>query len=118
IKTGESIFSTSTARKKEPYPDANDIRGFKTDIRFLVDVGRKEIDVAVAEVAKDDNKNKTISDQGKLSREGKDIIDNLVDISDVKIIKSRRAFLFQITGSEYIVSNISLVSNRLYVVLH
>lgn len=118
IKTGESIFSTSTASKKELYPDAKDIRGFKIDIRFTVDIDRKEIDVAVAKVAKDDNKDKTISDQGKLSLEGKDIIDNLVDIVDVKTIKSCRAYLFQIAGSECIVSSISLGSNGLYVVLH
>lgn len=53
IKTGESIFSTSIASKKELYPDAKDIRGFKIDIRFVVDVDRKETDVTMAEVAKD-----------------------------------------------------------------
>lgn len=86
----------------------------KIDIRFIVDVDSKEIDVAVGYVVKDDNKEKPISDQGKISCEGKDI----VDIVDVKIIKSCRAYLFQIFGSKCIVSSIYLGSNGLYVVLH
>ncbi|EIE78595.1 hypothetical protein RO3G_03299 [Rhizopus delemar RA 99-880] len=111
IKTGESIFSTSTASKKGFYPDAKDIKGFKIDIRFVVDVGRKEIDVAVAEVAKNDSKDKTISDQEKLLREGKDIV-------DAEIIKPCHAYLLQITCSDCIVSSILLGSNGLYVVLY
>ncbi|KAG1167014.1 hypothetical protein G6F36_012724 [Rhizopus arrhizus] len=98
IKTGESIFSTSTASKKGFYPDAKDIRGFKIDIRFVVDVGRKEIDVAVAEVAKNDSKDKTISDQEKLLREGKDIV-------DAEIIKPCHAYLLQITCSDCILKS-------------
>lgn len=91
IKSGESIFDVSTSKKKELYPESKYVRGFKIDIRFVVDVGEKEVDLAAAEIAKDESKYKTIMDQGKLVREGKDIVDNLVDIA---LILSFPFFLF------------------------
>ena len=93
IKSGEPIFDVSTANKKELYPNRKYIKGFKIDIRFVMDVDGKEIDLAAARVAKDDSKNKTMLDEGKLTREGKDIVDNLVDILSNINLKFRRAYL-------------------------
>lgn len=59
-----------------------------------------------------------IRDFGKLTREVKDIIENLVDNVNADTIRSCRAYLFQITWYDGIVSTISLASNGLYVVLH
>lgn len=115
IKSGESIFDVSTANKKELYPDCKYVKGFKIDIRFVVDVDGKEIDLAAAEVAKDDSKKKTISDQGKLTREGKDVVDNLVDILSNSDQKSRQTYLFQIASNTCIISTLDLACNGLYV---
>ncbi|KAG0748566.1 hypothetical protein G6F62_006804 [Rhizopus arrhizus] len=93
IKSGEPIFDVSTANKKELYPNRKYIKGFKIDIRFVMDVDGKEIDLAAARVAKDVSKNKTMLDEGKLTREGKDIVDNLVDILSNIDLKSRQAYL-------------------------
>ncbi|KAI8082519.1 uncharacterized protein B0P05DRAFT_445074, partial [Gilbertella persicaria] len=84
-------------------------------ILFLVDVNGNEVDLAAAKIAKDDNKNKTISDEGKLTREGKDIVDNLVSVLSDIDLKSRRAYLFQITCNTCIVSTLDLACNGLYV---
>jgi hypothetical protein len=80
-----------------------------------VDVDGKEIDLAAAKIAKDDSKNKTMLDEGKLTREGKDIVDNLVDILSNIDLKSRRAYLFQIVCNTCIVSTLDLACNGLYV---
>lgn len=69
-----------------------DVKGFKIDIQFLVDVDGKEIDLTGGKVTKDDSRNKTILNQGNMTREVK-IVDNLVDND---LIKSRRAYLFQL----------------------
>lgn len=94
FKSGESVFDVSTASKEELYPDRKYVKGFKIDIWFVVDVDGKEIDFAAAEVAKDDSKNKPILDEGKLTREGNDIVNNLVDILSNIDLKSRQAYLF------------------------
>ncbi|KAI9265574.1 hypothetical protein BY458DRAFT_417898, partial [Sporodiniella umbellata] len=113
--SGESIFDVSTANKKELYPDCKYVKGFKIDLRFVVDVNGKEIDLAAAEVAKDDSKSKTISDQGKLTREGKGTVDNLVGILSNTDQKPRRAYLFQIISNACIVSTLDIACNGLYV---
>ncbi|KAG1166913.1 hypothetical protein G6F46_008064 [Rhizopus delemar] len=74
-----------------------------------------KIDLAAAEVVKDDSKNKTILDEGKLTREGKDTVDNLFDILSNIDLKSRRAYLFQIVCNTCIVSTLDLAYNGLYV---
>jgi hypothetical protein len=81
-----------------------------------VDVDGKEmIDLGAVEIARNDSKQKTITDEGKLVREGKDIVDNLIEIfpSNNNNMKYR-VFLFQITCNTCIVSTLDLTSNELY----
>lgn len=52
---------------------------FKIDMRFIFDHGDKEYDVATGELSKiflDDQK--LFSDEGKLVREGKEVLDGLL----------------------------------------
>lgn len=56
--------------KKDLYSDTKDIRGFKIDIRFIINVSGKEVNVAMAELAKHGTEDKAILDFTKLSREG------------------------------------------------
>lgn len=78
-------------------------------------VAEKEIDSAADEVARDDSKNETILDKGKLTRESKDIIDNLVDALSNIDLKSCRVSLFHIVCNTCIASTLELVCNRMYV---
>jgi hypothetical protein len=51
----------------------------KMDFRFIVDVDGKEIDVGAGEAASEVcSEEKIIHDEGKLVREGKDVLDGLI----------------------------------------
>ena len=72
------IFSNEN--KVELYPNDNNIIGFKIDARVVVDVDDDEHDIVSMEVAKDDQDRKVIKDSGKLLREAKDDLDNLLKL--------------------------------------
>lgn len=51
----------------------------KIDFRFVVDVNEREIDVGAGEAASEVcTEEKIIHDEGKLVREGKDVVDGLI----------------------------------------
>ena len=93
------IFSTEN--KVELYPNDNNIIGFKIDARVVVDVDDDEHDIVSMEVAKDDQDRKVIKDSGKLLREAKDDLDNLLKLL-TKWYNHEDIFLwsFQISGKD------------------
>ncbi|KAG2205539.1 hypothetical protein INT47_005914 [Mucor saturninus] len=107
VVTGESENAYSTEIKKEQYPEAKSLRGFKIDIRLVVEVEDGENDVAVGECAKNNDDNKAINDNGKLLRECKDNIDGLVynlRNADDEVM----SYMIQITGPSCVLSTIHL----------
>ncbi|KAI9272773.1 hypothetical protein BDA99DRAFT_432663, partial [Phascolomyces articulosus] len=63
-----SIFKYTTDDKKKYDSNDPNIRGFKIDIRIIVDAGDEECDIGAAELAKQDNLKKVIDDEAKLSK--------------------------------------------------
>ncbi|CEP14467.1 hypothetical protein [Parasitella parasitica] len=117
VVTGESENAYSTESKKEQYPQAKSVHGFKIDIRLVVEVEEEEIDVAVGECAKKNDDNKAINDNAKLLRECKDTIDGLV--SNLKNTNDEvMSYMIQITGSSCVLSTMHLAVNGLYVTMH
>lgn len=117
VITGESENTYSTEIKKEQYPEARSVHGFKIDIRLIVEVEEEENDVAVGECTKNNDDNKAISDNGKLLRECKDTIDGLVynlrNVDDEVM-----SYMIQITASSCVLSTMHLAVNGLYVSKH
>lgn len=51
MKQGETINLFTTQRKQARYFDHEKVKGFKVDVRLLLDYDRNEIDLCVGEVA-------------------------------------------------------------------
>ncbi|KAI8367220.1 hypothetical protein EDC96DRAFT_574724 [Choanephora cucurbitarum] len=118
VVTGESENAYSTESKKEQYPLAKSVHGFKIDVRLVVEVGdEEEIDLAVGECAKRIDDNKAIKDNAKLLRECKDSIDRLINtLKDTN--DDVMSYMIQITGSSCALSTMHLAANGLYVAKH
>lgn len=117
VITGEGENAYSTESKKEQYPQAKSVHGFKIDIRLVVEIEEEEIDVAVVECAKKSDDNKAIKDNAKLLRECKDTIDGLVN--NLKNTNDEAmSYMIQITGFSCALSTMHLAVNGLYVTKH
>ncbi|KAI8328744.1 hypothetical protein BC941DRAFT_363560, partial [Chlamydoabsidia padenii] len=55
--------------------------GFKIDLRFIFDVAKHEYGVGAGEMINDSSQGKLHNDLGKLVREGKDVLDGILDMS-------------------------------------
>ncbi|KAI7878382.1 uncharacterized protein EV154DRAFT_55753 [Mucor mucedo] len=51
MKQGETINLYTTKRKQAQYFDHEKVKGFKIDVRLLLNYGRNEIDLCAEEVA-------------------------------------------------------------------
>ncbi|KAI8143170.1 hypothetical protein BJV82DRAFT_103049 [Fennellomyces sp. T-0311] len=119
IKAGESAPIYCTNNKAQLYPDQENIIGFKIDGRLIVDIGDNENDLAAIEVAKDDEDRKIIRDMGKLIREAKDDLDNLIqNIAGGKRDPSIFTWMLQIAGANCSISTIHLAGNGLYTTVY
>ncbi|CEJ00570.1 hypothetical protein RMCBS344292_14622 [Rhizopus microsporus] len=84
----------------------------KIDCRFVLDLDKKEIDVGAGEGArKDAGDDKVYQDEGKLAREVKDIIDNLIQNCIDMMPKELIACILQIKefSAEFSVHNTKCV---------
>ena len=55
------------------------MKGFKIDLRFVGDKNGTTYDLGAAECGKDGSESKLLLDEGKLVREGKDVVDCLLE---------------------------------------
>ncbi|KAF1801622.1 hypothetical protein FB192DRAFT_1446424 [Mucor lusitanicus] len=117
IKSGESINSASTNNKNEQYVAASSIKSLKIDFRLLVDVGNDEVDVGAGECALNDADDKAIEDEGKLTRETKDALDEMVKSVPDDLLDTT-CWGLQFTGSHCSLATIHLDSQGLYVNMH
>ncbi|ORX45537.1 hypothetical protein DM01DRAFT_1328502 [Hesseltinella vesiculosa] len=119
-RIAETSNEVTAANKRAQYSNGHPI-AFKIDIRFVHDCHHtsKMIDVAAAEAARDDShSDKTINDNVKLLREGKDILDNLLNTSlEQQAANSMMGVIIQLDGFQGSVSSIHLDQHGLYVAL-
>ncbi|KAG1392849.1 hypothetical protein G6F58_012428 [Rhizopus delemar] len=79
-KLGESISQYSQAEKQLQYVNMKHTKTFKVDIRFLYDLNGNEYDVGAGEATKEaSDEAKILSDKSKLLREGKDVLDRILN---------------------------------------
>lgn len=78
VKTGETISVMSQEHKQGTSSDISNVIAFKIDIRVISKNHGKEIDVDCGKIAKNDEANKIIKNEGKLSRETKDTVDSIL----------------------------------------
>lgn len=111
VKTGETVSVMSQEHKQDTYSDSSNVIAFKIDIRVIFKNHGKEIDVVCGEIAKNDEANKIITDEGKLSRETKDAVDSILTLVET----AAQAFSVQISGSTCVIATQQLTGNGLYV---
>lgn len=72
MKQGDTINLFTTKRKQVQYFDHEKVKGFKIDVRLLLDYGRNEIDLCAGEVAINTyDVDKLMHDRSKCIRESK-----------------------------------------------
>jgi hypothetical protein len=87
-KTGLLLVGKTTCYKSAEdksqlyshFPKPSKTTGFKIYLRLLVRYNNRDIDICAGEITNHDGDNKMIDDEGKLNRESKDILDNLITI--------------------------------------
>lgn len=116
LKSGETVNLVSTAAKKQLYSEAQQVIGFKIDIRILYDFEDQEIDLCAGEISKGTSNNaKVWHDDSKVIREGKDILNQLYDLCGNRKNNDLYSWSIQISGLQCVLSTQHLCSNGLYV---
>ncbi|KAK4516293.1 putative tRNA threonylcarbamoyladenosine biosynthesis protein kae1 [Mucor velutinosus] len=117
IKSGESVNSASNINKNEQYNGASYIKSSKIDFRLLVDVHNDQIDVGAGECALNNADDKAITDEGKLTRETKDALDEIIKLVP-EDLNDATCWGMQFAGSHCTMTSIHLESQGLYVNMH
>ncbi|GAA5811609.1 hypothetical protein MFLAVUS_005049 [Mucor flavus] len=114
---GETSNSYTTSKKTDMY--GSKTVGFKIDIRFVTSINDKVFDVGAAEAAKlDPMTDKIIEDEGKLLREGKDIVDkSLLTVLLEKSTPHVTGWVIQLSGLTGHIYSIHLAKPGLYVAI-
>ncbi|KAI9321864.1 hypothetical protein BX666DRAFT_2023947 [Dichotomocladium elegans] len=112
---------TATNKQAIYANDPHHATAFKIDIRFVHNCPHtsRMIDIAAAEAALDGSANdKIIKDNAKLLREGKDILDGLLNISlEQHAANAMMGIVIQLDGFQGAVSSIHLDQDGVYVAL-
>ncbi|ORZ12016.1 hypothetical protein BCR42DRAFT_356875 [Absidia repens] len=117
MKTGESVNGTSSESKKQQYPQHTNVSGFKIDLRFVYDSkDKQEFDVGAGESARSSQDDKLAHDLGKLTREGKDVLDGLVCVAlDDEQGVDCSGWVLQLSGMQGQIASVHLAGDGLYV---
>ncbi|KAI9330123.1 hypothetical protein BD770DRAFT_287088, partial [Pilaira anomala] len=114
IKQGETVNSYTSKRKQAAYPNNEKVRGFKIDIRLLLEYENHEIDLCAGEVAINSNDvDKLIHDRSKCLREAKEIVDHHLEAGMKNVV----GWTLQITGLEACLMSVHLYREGLYVAI-
>jgi hypothetical protein len=106
MKQGEAVNSYTSKRKQAAYPNHEKVRGFKIDIRLLLDYEKHEIDLCAGEVAINANDiDKLIHDRSKCLREAKEIVDHHVEAG---MEENAMGWTMQIAGLEACLMSVHL----------
>ncbi|KAI7866966.1 hypothetical protein BDF14DRAFT_763857 [Spinellus fusiger] len=120
VKTGETSNKQSSLNKTEQYHTNKELSAFKIDVRLCVVKKKICIDLACCELSKHDADDKLIMDEGKLTREAKDITDHLISTLpyDQKRLDQEHlcyGWSIQLAGHTCKIATNHLVDNGLYV---
>ncbi|KAG2223270.1 hypothetical protein INT45_006996 [Circinella minor] len=117
LKSGESVSVHSRAAKRMCYNEKGHVIAFKIDIRFVVEYKSVEYDVGAGELAKffpDDIK--LFGDECKLIREGKEVVDTLVNIYNGESSdRDPVGYVIQMNGPNAEIASVHLPKPYLYV---
>ncbi|KAI9274097.1 hypothetical protein EDC94DRAFT_644372 [Helicostylum pulchrum] len=115
MKKGETTSSFTSKRKQFRYSDQVRVKGFKIDVRLLLDYERKEIDLCSGEVAIDANDaDKVTHDISKCIREAKEILDHHVEAG---MGENAIGWTIQFAGLEARLMLVHLFKEGLYVAI-
>lgn len=117
IKLEESISQYSQSEKQLQYVEVKNIKAFKIDIRFLYDFNGNEYDVGAGEVSREViDEAKVLHDKSMLLREGKDVLDGLLNtVIPEDDAKNAIGLTIQIKGLCAPVISVFLTSTGIYV---
>jgi hypothetical protein len=114
MKQGETINAYTTKKKKKiRYHDHDKIKGFKIDVRLLLDYHKQEIDLCAGVVAINafDN-DKVMYDRSKVIREAKEICDHHIEVG---LRSGSVGWGIQVCGLEMRIVSVSMSRDDLYV---
>lgn len=98
LRSGESTSDFTTKNKSEIYQEHNQVKGFKIDLRFIVDT-EAEVDVGCGEVAKEKVYDSKIQyDEAKLVREAKEVVDLNLNIDHKAAYNEVPGWMLQVKG--------------------
>lgn len=113
MKQGETINLFTTKRKQAQYFDHEKVKGFKIDVRLLLDYDQNEIDLCAGEVAINTcDADKLIHDRSKCIRESKEICDHHIEAG---LGRDSVGWGIQISGLEARLLSIHLFREGLFV---
>ncbi|KAI8987002.1 hypothetical protein BDB01DRAFT_784235 [Pilobolus umbonatus] len=113
MKQGETMNLFTTKRQTGPVFDHEKIKGFKIDVRLLLDYGRNESDLCAGEVAINTyDADKLIHGRSKCIRESKEICDHHIEAG---LGRGSVGWGIQISGLEARLMSIHLFREGLFV---
>jgi hypothetical protein len=113
MKQGDTINLFTTKRKQVQYFDHEKVKGFKIDVRLLLDYGRNEIDLCAGKVAINIyDVDKLMHDRSKCIRESKEICDQHIEAG---LGRDSVGWGIQISGLEACLMLIHLFRESLFV---
>ncbi|KAG2211113.1 hypothetical protein INT45_009765 [Circinella minor] len=115
--SGESVSRHTSITKKNMYPDKKNTVSFKIDCRFVYDYNGQEYDLGVGELSKQNpGDDKLFGDEGKLIREGKEVVDGLAStLCGRSSDQEFKGWLLQLNGHNGELITIHMISPGLYV---
>jgi hypothetical protein len=114
MKQGETVDSFTTKRKQASYLSHDKMKGFKIDMRLLLDYKQTEVDLCSREVASNaKDSDKLAHDRSKCLREAKEILDHHIQ---TEMGEDAIGWTLQIAGLEAHIMSVHLYREGLYVV--
>lgn len=114
IKTGEFAYKYATINKVEAYKESEGVADFKIDIRFTIRTDDSNFDFGCGEAAVYDSDSKIIEDEGKLLREAKEAVNNLLFSCNAEDDNLCYSGIVQIAGKSRRTSACALILLGLY----
>ncbi|OAC97554.1 hypothetical protein MUCCIDRAFT_168363 [Mucor lusitanicus CBS 277.49] len=119
LKFGESVNSDSTKSKQLQYEDDSNVIGPKVDMRFVLDLNGAEVDVGAVECARAlPSEDKLHHDETKLLKEGKDVVDGVINRLHEVDLERVQGRIMQTAGLYGEISCVTLSAPGLYVARH
>lgn len=113
VSSSESCNPSTAAKKKTTYSEAKNVIAFKIDVRIVCCYNGVNYELVNGEAACHSGDDKIVQDEGKLTREGKDIQDCFVENQCSTLFP----FMLQLVGPSIDISTLHLTAPGLYISL-